>query len=156
MECYEGATMNKEFVMRGQTASGETEILNFRGNKPGYGYRLVQFDLFPGSGIGSDANELCGTVTAGKVAVTPTDPDFDDPGLIASAMFGASSSQAYPYSFIFIINDLFVITQDLILMVQDTSGGNNAVNWQCKFEKVKLSKSGEAVANFNQFTIYDG
>ena len=31
--------MKKEFVMRGQTASGETEVLNFSGYKPGYAYR---------------------------------------------------------------------------------------------------------------------
>ena len=28
--------MPTEFVMRGQTASGETETLNFSGYKPGY------------------------------------------------------------------------------------------------------------------------
>ena len=45
--------MRKEFVMRGKTASGETEVLNFSGYKPGYAYRLVEFDLYPSTNIGA-------------------------------------------------------------------------------------------------------
>ena len=54
------------------------------------------------------------------------------------------------------IDDSFVVTQDLILTVADAvSGSTLSINWLCKFEKVKLSQSAEAVANYNQFTIFD-
>ena len=35
--------MKKEFVIRGRTDSGKTEILNFSGHKSGMAYRLVEF-----------------------------------------------------------------------------------------------------------------
>ena len=52
--------MKKEFVMRGQTASGETEVLNFSGYKPGYAYRLVEFQIYPSTSIGGQQVEACG------------------------------------------------------------------------------------------------
>jgi len=143
-----------EFVMRGQTASGGTEVLNFAGNTPGYAYRIIDFKLYP-SVLNSDF-ECCGVVTAGKVAVDPLSPNFDDPGVIATGFMGTSASQPYPVKLQFLWNDLFYITQDLFLSVIDTSASPNAINWQCKFEKVKLSSSAEAVTNFKQFTIFDG
>ena len=36
------------------------------------------------------------------------------------------------------------------------SGGGEPVNWQCRFESVKMSGPEEAVANYKQFTISDG
>jgi len=145
--------MNKEFVMRGQTASGETEVLNFSGLKPGYAYRLTEFKLYPGNGMGSADNELIGSITAGKTAVAPTDPNFNDDGLIGVSSFNAHNSVAYGPLHYSVINDTFLITQDLILMVQDTAGGNRPVNWQCRFVGEKMNTSEEAVTNYKQFTI---
>ena len=42
--------MKKEFVMRGKTASGTTEVLEFGGRQKenkNMAYRLVEFELFP-------------------------------------------------------------------------------------------------------------
>ena len=147
--------MPNEFVMRGQTASGKTEVLNFSGHTPGYAYRMTEFSIYPSSGIGSTGWEIVGTVTAGKTAVAPTDPNFNDEGLIATSMY-VGQNNVYTGKINSIVDDTFLITQNLILMVQDASSGGNPVNWQVKFEKIKLSSSAEAVANFNQFTIYDG
>jgi len=147
--------MNKEFVMRGQTASGETEILNFSGYKPGYAYRLTEFQLYPGDGIGSADNELLGSITASKTIEAPTDPNFNDEGLIGVSSFNAHNSVAYGPLHYSVINDTFLITQNLILMVQDTAGGNRPVNWQCRFVAEKISGPEEAVANYKQFTISD-
>ena len=143
--------MNKEFVMRGQTASGGTEILNFSGLTPGYAYRLTQFVIYPSTNIGEAHYEMFGTLTAGKVAVSPIDPNFNNDGLIgvASAIITAGLASSMPYE---IVNDTFLITQDLILMVQDTQS-NAPVNWQCKFVGEKLSTAEEAVTNYKQFTI---
>ena len=148
--------MNKEFVMRGQTASGSTEVLNFSGNTPGYAYRLTEFSLYPSTGIGTSTGELCGTVTAGKTAVAPTDPNFNDDGLIASTFLRIESqySTEQPLS-ITTVNDTFLVTQDLILMVQDTSVAGAPINWQARFVAEKMNSSEEAVANFKQFTIFD-
>jgi len=143
--------MNKEFVMRGQTASGETEVLNFSGLTPGYAYRITEFSLYPSGNVVAANHEIVGTVTAGKTAVSPIDPNFNDEGLIAVAMFDLSSAPTGPDTHS-IINDLFLITQDLILMVQDGSSAN-PINWQCKFVGEKLSTAEEAVTNYKQFTI---
>jgi len=146
----------KEFVMRGQTASGLTHTMNFSGHKGDYGFKLVEFVLYPAVNIGGTTNELLGTVTAGKTAVTPIAPNFDDEGLIAVAQYRDNSNDIYQNTpSASVINDTFIITQDLILMVQDTAGSSNAVNWQCKFLPVKLSSSEAALTNYRQFSIFD-
>jgi hypothetical protein len=148
--------MRKEFVMRGKTASGGTEVLNFTGRSPGHGFRMVDMVLVGSGDLGATSSELVGTVTCGKTAISPIDPDFNDEALIAVWMGGflrGESAKAGGYG---VINDLFVIKTDLILMVQDTSGNNNPVNWQLRFKEIKLSGSEEAVANYRQFTISDG
>jgi len=144
----------EEFIIRGQTASGSTETLNFSGQTPGYAYRIVEFHLYPSDNIPGQNVELMGTITAGKTAVDPDNPNFNDEGLIATALFTKGTEPHHTVSDVSIVNDTFLITQNLILMVQDAY--STAINWQCRFEKVKLSDSAEAVANFKQFTIFDG
>jgi len=147
----------KEFIMRGQTASGLTHTINFSGHKGDYGFRLVEFKLYPSTGIGSSSVELTGTVTAGKTAVAPTDPNFNNEGLIATNvtyLYRGDPSNYGPLP-LSIINDLFLITQNLILMVQDTGGAGAPINWQCKFVPVKLSSAEAALTNYRQFSIFD-
>ena len=147
--------MPEELIMRGKTDSGTTETLNFGGRTPGYGYHLTEFQLWGSESIGTNKVEAVGAITADDSAMDPVNPDFDSPGLIGVCNFADNESDAYGPQVASIINDLFVITQDLILMVTDTGGVANPINWQVRFKKVKLSSSAEAVANFNQFTIYD-
>jgi len=147
--------MKKEFVMRGQTASGLTETLNFGGHKEGYGYILTEFQVFPSTAIGSSTNyQLTGSITAAKEAQVSTDPNFNSEGLIANTMFQHHDG-LWSISQAAVINDTFIITQDLILQVEDAGGANLPVNWQCRFKKVKMSLNEEAVTNFKQFTISD-
>jgi len=148
--------MNKEFVMRGKTESGQTEVLNFSGYKPGYAYRMTEFSIYPSNGIGSTGWEIVGTVTAGKTAVAPTDPDFNNEGLIAVSSHNANNNVAYGPFVDSVVNDTFLITQNLILMVQDVAGGSRPVNWQCRFESVKMSGPQEAATNYKQYLISDG
>jgi len=55
-----------------------------------------------------------------------------------------------------LINDTFIVTQDLILAVVDTfAGAPMDVNWQCKFMPVKLSTAEAALTNYRQFSIFD-
>ena len=148
--------MKKDFVIRGQTASGETEILEFGGYKEGYAYRLIEFKLYGSTNIGNQSTELLGTITAGKTAVAPTDPNFNDEGLIATTLILNHNATAYPVSEATVINDTFLITQNLILAVIDVqSGAPMAVNWQCRFKPVKMSETEMANANLRQFHIYD-
>ena len=146
--------MRKTFVMRGQTASGETEVLQFGKYKAGYAYKLTEFKLFPSTAIAAGSVELMGTITAGKTAVAPTDPNFNDDGLIGVAYASQYSSPAYPASDRTIVNDTYIITQNLILMVQNTDSGT-PVNWQCRFESVKMTGAEEAAVNYKQFAISD-
>ena len=145
-----------EFVMRGQTASGATEILNFSGFKPGYAYKLIEFQLYNSTNIGTTEPEMCASITAGKTAVDPTAPDFNNEGLIATAIFKDHNNAAYGLRALSVVNDTFLITQNLILKVQDIGTSNMAVNWQCRFMPVKISGAEEAVANYKQFMISDG
>ena len=147
--------MKKEFVMRGQTVSGGQEVLNFSGFKPGMAYRLTEFLLFPSTATGTTSYEMCGSITAGKTAMAPADQNFNEEGLIGSVVHDyENTSRGGPTNF-FVINDTFLITQNLILMVQDTGGSSHPVNWQCRFEAVKMSGPEEAVANYKQFLISD-
>jgi len=149
--------MKKEFVMRGKTASEGTEVLNFSGYKPGYAYRMTEFEIYPSSGIGNTSVELCASVTAAKTAESPDNPDFNNEGLIAVAMYSASNPTGIePRPYYSVVNDTFLITQNLILKVIDTVGGSpTAVNWQCRFESVKMTGPEEAATNFKQFSISD-
>lgn len=148
--------MKKEFVMRGRTDSGETEVLNFSGFKPGMAYRLVEFQLYPSAAIHGADFEFVGSITAGKTAVAPSQIDFRNEGLIGTTLVSESASAANPISTLTVINDTFLITQNLILMVQDMSGSSLKINWQCRFETVKMSGPEEAVTNYKQFLISDG
>jgi len=146
--------MPKEFIMRGQTKSGESEILNMgTPTRNGYGYVMTDFALYPSTNIHSATYEITGTVTAGNTAAIPTDPNFNDDGLIATASIQDHYEANYVGSEMAIINDAFVITQDLILLVRDSAG--SPINWQCKFKEVKLTAAAEAVANYKQYTIYN-
>jgi len=147
--------MNKEFVMRGQTASGKTEILNFSGNKPGYAYRLVEFQLYPSTNLPGVDVEMTASITAGKTAIAPTDVNFNTEGLIGTAFLQSNASSTRLQSDLIVINDTFLITQNLILMVMNSAGSNEPVNWQCRFVAEKMSKSEEAVTNYKQYTISD-
>ena len=146
----------EEFVMRGKTASGGTEVLNF-GSKHGYAFRIIEFSLFPTTNVGNVNHEMMGTVTAGNTAITPIAPDFSDEGLIASSVFNSPSSIGSTGWHNSVINDTFLITQNLIIMVQDTSGTEpeNPINWQCRFKPVKLNEAEQANANLRQFHIFD-
>jgi len=147
--------MKKEFVIRGQTASGETEILEFGGYKEGYGYRMTEFTLYPADAIGSNSFEFVGSITAGKTAIAPTDVSFNDEGLIGSTFVSKHSLENYPVGVLTVINDTFLITQNLILMVQVTNGVSQTINWQCRFESMKLTDAQQAVTNYKQYSIFD-
>lgn len=145
----------EEFVMRGRTASGGTEVLNF-GSKHGYGFKLIEFNLYPGNNIGSLHYDMSGTITAGKTAVSPADPDFSNEGLIGTTMYKSGDSAIYTNGDYTVVNDTFIITQNIILMVQEFQAtGGPPINWQCKFKPVKLSDTAQANANLRQFHVFD-
>lgn len=146
--------MKKEFVMRGQTASGEQDRLSFSGHKKGYAYKMTDFEIYPSVSVGSNFAEIMASVTASKTAMDPFNPNFEDEGLIATAMMGVGTDLGTGTSRLSsVVNDTFMITQDLILKVLDTQG--DPVNWQCRFESVKMTGPQEAVANYKQFMISD-
>jgi len=153
--------MRKTFVMRGQTASGLTEVLNFGKYKQGYAYRMTEFSLYPSSAIGTTSYELAGTVTAAKTFEDPANPNFDNDGLIGVSNFVGSTTNAVAtvssqITSRQVINDTYLITQNLILAVVDTfPGAPMDVNWQCRFESVKMTGAEEAAVNYKQFAISD-
>ena len=102
--------MRKEFVMRGQTDSGEPEVLNFSVFKPGMEYKLTVFQLYPSAAIHGADFEYVGSVTAGKTAVAPSDINFNDDGLIGTTLISESASAANPVSVHSVINYTFLIS----------------------------------------------
>ena len=143
-----------DFVMRGNTAKGVTEILNFGGHKLGYAFIITEFQLYPSTNIGNADAELTGIIAAGKTSLDPDNPDFNNASLIACALFKNDDLTHYAGYSNRVINDTFLITQDLRLTVSNTEAAN--INWQIKFRPVKMSGPEEAVANYKQFTISDG
>ncbi len=140
--------------MRGQTASGQTETLNFSGYKPGYAYRMTEFLIYPYNPT-SDRRSYA-SVTAGKTAVDPANSvNFNNEGLIATAMDVFNAAAQDGRIALSIVNDTFLITQNLILMVS-AQVSSEPINWQCRFVAEKMSGPEEAVANYKQFTISDG
>lgn len=146
--------MPKELIMRGQTASGNSETLNFSGDIPDHAYQITEFSLYPSTGLESDNPVLVGSITAAKTASDPQNPNFDEQGLIATTTLNYDAGAKDGGISLSIVNDLFYITQNLILTVVNGTS-SEAVNWQCKFRKVKLTDQAQAVANYNQSTIYD-
>tara|TARA_Y100000401_G_scaffold84831_1_gene70121 strand:- start:261 stop:698 length:438 start_codon:yes stop_codon:yes gene_type:complete len=144
--------MNKEFVMRGQTASGGTETLNFSGHKKGYAYKITEFSLYPK--VPNTSYEISGTITASKTAMDPAAINFNDQGLIATSFISDHGAEENPVGTFSVLNDTFLITQNLKLKVE-TTVGSDPINWQCRFMPVKLSGAEEAVVNYKQFTISD-
>jgi hypothetical protein len=143
----------KEFIIRGKTSAGRTEVLNFGGIAKGYAYRLTDFRIWPSVSIPTQTCEMTGSVTAEKNPVDPNSPDFLEDGLIGNAFWFHGAAQPNSQSDGSIVNDLFMITQDLHLMVNDSEG--NPINWQCRFESVKMTGPEEAATNYKQFTISD-
>lgn len=150
--------MKKDFVIRGQTASGETEILEFGGYKENYAYIMTEFQIYPSTSIGSVTYEIAASVTAAKTFEDPSNPNFNNDGLIAVAKETNNSNPAYASGGLHdIVNDTFLITQNLILAVVDSQAGSPmSVNWQCRFKTVKMTDAAAAVQNFRQFSIFDG
>ena len=145
--------MPKEFVMRGQTASGGTETLNFSGYKPGYAYRLTEFELFQSNiASGVDA-QLCAIISAGKTALDPQSPDFNLAECIGTAIYENDAADHNQIAAFSVINDTFLITQNLLLTVFNTEAHD--INWQCRFESVKMTGPEEAAINYKQFAISD-
>jgi len=149
--------MRKTFVMRGQTASGQTEVLNFGKYKQGYAYRMTEFVIYPSTAIGTQSMELCASVTAAKTFEDPANPNFNNDGLIATALYKMGEAANQDFSVLQdVVNDTYIITQNLILAVVDTyPGAPMAVNWQCRFESVKMTGPEEASVNYKQFAISD-
>jgi len=148
--------MKKEFVMRGKTASGGTEVINFVGPKKGFGYKMTEFRLYPTS-ITVGKYFFTGTVTSAPTAESVIDVNFNHEGLIASTLLQDDDQGGYEVGISehTVINESFIITQNLILMVQDLGGSSFAANWQMKFKSVKMTGSEEAAVNYKQFTISD-
>ena len=143
--------------MRGKTASGLTEVLQFGKYKQGYAYKMTEFQIYPSTGIGTAAYELTATVTASKTFEDPQNPNFNNDGLIGTALMTGHNNPAYSHEAVTIVNDTYIITQNLILAVNDSYVGSPmAVNWQCRFESVKMTGSEEAAVNYKQFSISDG
>jgi len=148
--------MRKTFVMRGKTASGTQEVLNFGKYKQGYAYKLTNFEIFFSSGIGTTNQELSATLTAAKTFEDPSNPNFNNDGLIATAALSMYPPSNLGSQATTVFNHTYIITQNLILAVIDTIAGAPAdVNWQCTFESVKMTGPEEASVNYKQFAISD-
>jgi spore coat protein CotH len=147
--------MKQEIVMRGQTATGLTEVLEFSGiqiENKNMAYKMTEFEIFPSTNIVAVSAEMVASVTAAKSAEDPLNPNFNNPGLIASAFFTNREQSQTGYHQA-VVNDTYLVTQNLLLKVECAEG---PVNWQCRFKAVKMNDAEMAANNFKQYTISDG
>ena len=84
----------------------------------------------------------------------PDNIDFKDDGLIGTSMVSYNTTALDGQIIHHVINETFLITQNLLLMVKSLNSGE-PINWQCKFETVKMSGPEEAVTNYKQYLISD-
>ena len=147
--------MPKEFVMRGQIVSSGEETIQMAGlgsSKPGYGYQMTSFRIWPA--VPSLAVNLHAAITAENVYANPVAVNFNNDGLIGVASYVSHSSTDHAGFSDSLVNDMYVITQNLLMSARDLDS-STAINWQMKFREVKLSPSAHAVANYKQFTVYN-
>ena len=151
--------MKKDFVMRGQVkdfkSTGAFEILNFSGHKTGYAYRLTEFRIWAASGVNSN-DELDAIITAGKTVADPAAPDFSDPGTIGVACWKNTSNPSYGLNYAELVDDTFLITQNLILSASDHQDDSATINYFCRFVSEKMAGPEQAVTNYKQYLISDG
>jgi hypothetical protein len=146
--------MKKEFVMQGQLVSSGEKLLRLSGLSDGYGYVIHSFQISASTNLGSAGSELFAAITRDNVAMDPINPNWGDDGLVATATaysYGLAVAGNFAH---FLINDMAILTQDLILSARDTDNAN-PINYLIKFETVKLNKAEEAVENYRQYSIYN-
>ena len=94
---------------------------------------------------------MSGVISCAGNNLDPANIDFNLDEIIGTAFFSATGAVPNNPTNYSVINNLYPITQDLIINTFDAS--NNPVNWQVKFRKVKLSGPAQAVANYKQYSI---
>jgi hypothetical protein len=137
--------------MRGNNANGDSKVIHLSGLADGEGYTLANFEIFPTTGVGTTEGELMACLTRDTTASDPANPDFDEQGLIGNVTLRITTSTTV-YGMM-LINSNAILTQDLLLTVKDENAAHNNVNWQLTFNRVAISGSREAVANFEAFSI---
>ena len=132
--------MNKTF--RGSIADGGIERIRLSTNQGLIGYKIVKFEL-----IGADPNvEAESSVQVFSVPKTtvPTTINFDDPTLLAAALYDLSASQAYNPGTVMVIDNI-VFNQD-IYVTHFESKASQPVNYYLELETMILSKDEATVA----------
>ena len=146
--------MRKTFVMQGQLASSGEKVLRLSGISDGYGFIIDSFQIAASTNLGSAGAECFAAITRAKVAMDPINPNWSDDGLVATAT-AYSYGLAVPGNLVTsLVNDIVVLTQDLILSARETDN-TNPINYLIKFRSVKMIGPEEAVANYKQFAISD-
>jgi len=148
--------MRKEFVMQGQLASSGEKVLRLSGISDGYGYIIDSFQIGASTNLGSVGAECFAAITRAKVAMDPINPNWSADGLVATATaYSYGVGIAGNFNPTSLINDMAVLTQDLILSARETDN-SNPINYLIKFRSVKMTGPEEASTNFKQFSISDG
>jgi len=147
--------MKDDFVVRGKSGKGvaNAQTINFSGHKEGYGFRIIEFQLYQSAMPPVSDAQICAIITAGKAALDPLTPDFSNEGCIATSLLDNDAADHYPPGLVTVINDTFIITQDIILTCDNREAHD--INWQIKFRPVKMSDTEQALTNYRQFTIFD-
>ena len=145
--------MRKEFVIRGQQASGTGDLLMLSGVSDGYGFKVKELQLWP-SDMVNDGTYFA-SLTRKSSYADPSNPNFSNEDLVATAV-GIYQLSTEGNMFDSCIDHTAILTGDLFISCFNSSGGNEAINYQVVLESVKLSGSEEAVANYKQIMINDG
>ena len=158
--------MPREFILRGKgSGTGADPLAYQRINISGFnsesGFRLVEFEVWPSVdavAAGGDF-QFMGALSRcsfdNRTSFVAQTPDFNDSALIANAQYQYGNSATEAPSATSLINDLAILTQDLVLHTIETRGTSVGVNWQIRLKEVKLTDAARAVANYEQYSIYN-
>jgi len=143
MECHEGATMIKTF--RGLIADGGQDTIVLHTNDGSTGYRIVKFQLMPGT-PGTKEHELICKIYKREQTTIDGVIDFSDNTLLAASIMMSYAPTASITSTTTVFdNEIF--NQDIYVTAIDGEAiPPSATNYYIELEQVKLALDENTVA----------
>ena len=134
--------MNKSF--RGKLADSDSNRIRLSTNNGLTGYKIAKFQIM-GITENQTSEGSCKifTVLQDEVTTPTVNVNFDNPTLLAAALYGDSSASPGNAEAT-IIFDNMIFNQDIFIAWKD--GFANSINYYIELEQVKLSKDEATVA----------
>tara|TARA_Y100001963_G_C6560512_1_gene344078 strand:- start:179 stop:613 length:435 start_codon:yes stop_codon:yes gene_type:complete len=142
--------MSKIKTFRGRLLNDTQERIYLAGGEADKGYRITKFQVM---GINENTDyEATVQIFKQKQTSFSDDVNFDDDTLLGAIVYSDSTSGG-EFASQTIIFDQEVVNQDLYIAASGPTL-NNPMNYYIEMEEVTMSKSEQAVVNFNAALIH--